>query len=56
MLSVDDIHHPDRTRLNNRDRGRFVDASVWQGVFDLLTSDGFHVSVVQNRHGRSQAP
>jgi len=28
--------------------GGFVDGSGWQGVYDLLTDDGFHVSVVQN--------
>ena len=49
MLNVDDIHHPDRTRLNNRDRGGFVDGSGCQGVYDLLTAEGFNVSVVQNQ-------
>ena len=28
--------------------GGFVDGSGWQGVYDLLTSDGYEVSVVQN--------
>jgi pimeloyl-ACP methyl ester carboxylesterase len=28
--------------------GGFVDGSGWQGVYDLLTEDGFAVSVVQN--------
>src|ERR1700722_813498 len=28
--------------------GGFVDGSGWQGVYDLLTADGFKVSVVQN--------
>jgi pimeloyl-ACP methyl ester carboxylesterase len=28
--------------------GGFVDGSGWQGVFDLLTRDGYTVSVVQN--------
>ena len=28
--------------------GGFVDGSGWQGVYDLLTADGFGVSVVQN--------
>jgi pimeloyl-ACP methyl ester carboxylesterase len=28
--------------------GGFVDGSGWQGVYDLLTGDGFHVSIVQN--------
>jgi pimeloyl-ACP methyl ester carboxylesterase len=28
--------------------GGFVDGSGWQGVYDLLTADGYHVSVVQN--------
>jgi pimeloyl-ACP methyl ester carboxylesterase len=28
--------------------GGFVDGSGWQGVYDLLTADGFNVSVVQN--------
>ena len=28
--------------------GGFVDGSGWQGVYDLLRSDGFNVSVVQN--------
>ena len=28
--------------------GGFVDGSGWQGVYDLLTADGFAVSVVQN--------
>src|SRR5262245_61003283 len=28
--------------------GGFVDGSGWQGVYDLLTADGFRVSVVQN--------
>jgi pimeloyl-ACP methyl ester carboxylesterase len=29
--------------------GGFVDGSGWQGVYDLLESDGFNVSVVQNQ-------
>jgi pimeloyl-ACP methyl ester carboxylesterase len=28
--------------------GGFVDGSGWQGVYDLLTADGFRVSVVQH--------
>jgi len=28
--------------------GGFVDGSGWQGVYDLLKQDGYHVSVVQN--------
>ena len=28
--------------------GGFVDGSGWQGVYDILTKDGYHVSVVQN--------
>jgi len=28
--------------------GGFVDGSGWQGVYDLLTADGFQVSVVQH--------
>src|SRR5450755_2388492 len=28
--------------------GGFVDGSGWQGVYDVLTADGFNVSVVQN--------
>lgn len=28
--------------------GGFVDGSGWKGVYDLLTADGFNVSVVQN--------
>lgn len=28
--------------------GGFVDGSGWQGVYDLLTADGFKVSIVQN--------
>ena len=28
--------------------GGFVDGSGWQGVYDLLTKDGYHVSIVQN--------
>ncbi|MFJ3841716.1 alpha/beta fold hydrolase [Streptomyces sp. NPDC090054] len=28
--------------------GGFVDGSGWQGVYDALTADGYHVSVVQN--------
>src|SRR5258706_16339563 len=28
--------------------GGFVDGSGWQGVYDLLTTDGYRVSVVQN--------
>jgi len=28
--------------------GGFVDGSGWQGVYDLLTGDGYHVSIVQN--------
>ena len=28
--------------------GGFVDGSGWQGVYDLLKSDGFNVSVVQH--------
>src|SRR5947209_15780078 len=27
----------------------FVDGSGWRGVYDLLTADGFNVSVVQNQ-------
>jgi hypothetical protein len=34
--------------------GGFVDGSGWRGVYDLLTADGFKVSVVQNRHSRSK--
>lgn len=29
--------------------GGFVDGSGWRGVYDLLTADGFKVSVVQNQ-------
>src|SRR6516164_1628905 len=29
--------------------GGFVDGSGWRGVYDLLTADGFSVSVVQNQ-------
>ena len=29
--------------------GGFVDGSGWRGVYDLLTSEGFRVSVVQNQ-------
>jgi pimeloyl-ACP methyl ester carboxylesterase len=29
--------------------GGFVDGSGWRGVYDLLTTDGFNVSVVQNQ-------
>src|SRR5215212_9144923 len=28
--------------------GGFVDGSGWQGVYDVLVADGYHVSVVQN--------
>jgi pimeloyl-ACP methyl ester carboxylesterase len=28
--------------------GGFVDGSGWQGVYNILTSDGYNVSVVQN--------
>jgi pimeloyl-ACP methyl ester carboxylesterase len=28
--------------------GGFVDGSGWQGVYDLLAGDGYHVAVVQN--------
>ncbi len=28
--------------------GAFVDGSGWQGVYDLLTADGYRVAVVQN--------
>jgi len=28
--------------------GAFVDGSTWRAVYDLLTQDGYHVSVVQN--------
>src|SRR5206468_10792931 len=28
--------------------GGFVDGSGWQGVYDLLAKDGYHVAVVQN--------
>ena len=28
--------------------GGFVDGSGWEGVYDLLTQDGFNVSIVQN--------
>src|SRR4029079_13998993 len=28
--------------------GGFVDGSGWQGVYDLLTADGYRVSIVQN--------
>src|ERR1700751_4609993 len=29
--------------------GGFVDGSGWKGVYDLLTADGYNVSVVQNQ-------
>jgi pimeloyl-ACP methyl ester carboxylesterase len=29
--------------------GGFVDGSGWQGVYDLLTADGYNVTVVQNQ-------
>src|SRR5919108_1519513 len=29
--------------------GGFVDGSGWRGVYDLLTADGYNVSVVQNQ-------
>jgi pimeloyl-ACP methyl ester carboxylesterase len=29
--------------------GAFVDGSSWRAVYDLLTADGYHVAVVQNR-------
>jgi pimeloyl-ACP methyl ester carboxylesterase len=29
--------------------GGFVDGSGWRGVYDLMTADGFNVSVVQNQ-------
>jgi len=29
--------------------GGFVDGSGWQGVYDVLTADGYNVSVVQNQ-------
>ena len=29
--------------------GDFVEGSGWRGVYDLLTADGFNVSVVQNQ-------
>jgi pimeloyl-ACP methyl ester carboxylesterase len=29
--------------------GGFVDGSGWRGIYDLLTADGFSVSVVQNQ-------
>ena len=29
--------------------GAFVDGSGWRGVYDLLTAEGFNVSVVQNQ-------
>ena len=28
--------------------GGFVDGSGWQGIYDLLTEDGYNVSIVQN--------
>jgi len=28
--------------------GGFVDGSGWQGVYDMLKKDGYHVSIVQN--------
>ena len=28
--------------------GGFVDGSGWQGVYDLLSKDGYHVAVAQN--------
>jgi pimeloyl-ACP methyl ester carboxylesterase len=28
--------------------GGFVDGSGWQGVYDLLSADGYRVSIVQN--------
>src|SRR3954468_4278756 len=30
-------------------QGGFVDGSGWRGVYDVLTADGFNVSVVQNQ-------
>src|SRR3954468_7505093 len=29
--------------------GGFVDGSGWRGVYDLLTAEGFNVTVVQNQ-------
>jgi pimeloyl-ACP methyl ester carboxylesterase len=29
--------------------GAFADGSGWKGVYDLLTTDGYNVSVVQNQ-------
>ncbi len=29
--------------------GGFVDGSGWRGVYDVLTADGFNVSIVQNQ-------
>lgn len=35
--------------------GGFVDGSGWQGVYDALRADGYHVSVVQNPPSPSKA-
>jgi hypothetical protein len=32
--------------------GGFVDGSGWEGVYGLLKTDGYNVSVVQIRHFR----
>ena len=29
--------------------GAFADGSGWKGVYELLTADGYNVSVVQNQ-------
>jgi len=39
---------PDRIANVVLVHGGFVDGSGWQGVYDLLTGDGYRVSVVQN--------
>ena len=39
---------PDRIANVVLVHGGFVDGSGWQGVYDLLTADGYRVSVVQN--------
>src|SRR3954453_12116963 len=54
--TVRDDHfiHYERSSMTNVQNivlvhGGFVDGSGWRGVYDLLTADGFNVSVVQNQ-------
>src|SRR3954451_23278755 len=50
MASIDGMEGKVITQLHNivLVHGGFVDGSGWRGVYDLLRTEGFNVSIVQN--------